>query len=193
MPLTKENTGQSNPRRAQDRERGSSGLERVREAAKRDGKLQFNNLLHHVTVDLLRQSYFSLKKKAAPGVDGTTWEEYGQDLESKLIDLHDRVHRGAYRAQPSRRVYLRKEDGRQRPIGIAAVEDKILQHAVGSVLNQIWEEDFQGFSYGFRSGRSQHDALDALYRAKAKSRDYAQEGGLGARLRYPVIFRQNFA
>ena len=162
-PLTKENTDQSNPRRAQDRTSGPNGLERVREAAKQDGKLQFNNLLHHVTVDLLEQSYFSLKKQAAPGVDGMTWEEYGQDLEAKLIDLHDRVHRGAYRARPSRRVYISKEDGRQRPIGIAAVEDKVLQHAVGTVLNQILEEDFKGFSYGFRPGRSQHDALDALY------------------------------
>jgi RNA-directed DNA polymerase len=162
-PLTKENTDQSNPRRAQDRTSGPSGLERVREAAKQDGKLQFNNLLHHVTVELLEQSYFSLKKKAAPGVDGTTWEEYGQGLEAKIIDLHDRVHRGAYRARPSRRVYISKDDGRQRPIGIASLEDKVLQHAVGMVLNQIWEEDFKGFSYGFRPGRSQHDALDALY------------------------------
>ena len=167
-PLTKENTGQSNSHRAQDRECGPSGLERVREAAKQDGELQFNNLLHHVTVEQLRQSYFRLKRKAAPGVDGTTWEEYGRDLEVKLIDLHDRVHRGAYRAQPSRRVWIPKGDGRQRPFfalarGIAALEDKIVQHAVGTVLNQIWEEDFKGFSYGFRPGRSQQDALDALY------------------------------
>jgi RNA-directed DNA polymerase len=169
-PLTKENTDQSNSRRAQDRTSGTSGLERVREAAKQDGKLRFNNLLHHVslrrfsaTVELLEQSYFSLKKQAAPGVDGTTWEEYGQDLKAKLIDLHDRVHREAYRARPSRRVYISKDDGRQRPLGIAALEDKVLQHAVGTVLNQIWEEDFKGFSYGFRPGRNQHDALDALY------------------------------
>ena len=162
-PLTKENTEQSNSRRAQDRERGSSGLERVREAAREDRKLQFNNLLHHVTADLLEQSYFSLKKNAAPGVDGATWKDYGRDLQAKIVDLHDRVHRGAYRAQPSRRVWIPKDDGRQRPLGIAALEDKIVQHAVGTVLNQIWEQDFKGFSYGFRAGRSQHDALDALY------------------------------
>jgi len=104
-----------------------------------------------------------LKKKAAPGVDGVTWEEYGRDLEAKLIDLHGRIHRGAYRAQPSRRVWISKTDGRQRPLGIAVLEDKIVQYAVTTVLNQIWEEDFLGFSYGFRPGRSQHDALDALY------------------------------
>jgi RNA-directed DNA polymerase len=162
-PLTKENAEQPNPGRTQSRENGSSGLDRVREAAKRDGKLQFTALLHHVTVDLLRDSYLRLKKKAAPGVDGVTWEEYGQGLEERLQDLHGRVHRGAYRAQPSRRVFIPKADGRQRPLGIAALEDKIVQHAVGRVLNQIWEEDFKGFSYGFREGRSQHDALDALY------------------------------
>jgi len=162
-PLTKENTEQSNPRRAQNRKSGPSGLERVREAARQDGKVQFNNLLHHVTVELLEQSYFSLKKKAAPGVDGTTWEAYGQELKAKIIGLKDRIHRGAYRALPSRRVWIPKDDGRQRPLGIAALEDKIVQHAVGMVLNQIWEEDFQGFSYGFRPRRSQHDALDALY------------------------------
>jgi RNA-directed DNA polymerase len=162
-PLTKENAEQPNPCRTQGRESGPSGLDRVREAAKRDGKLQFTALLHHVTVDLLRDSYLRLKKKAAPGVDGVTWTEYGQGLEERLIDLHDRVHGGAYQTQPSRRVYIKKTDGRQRPLGIAALEDKVVQHAVGRVLNQIWEEDFQGFSYGFREGRSQHDALDALY------------------------------
>jgi retron-type reverse transcriptase len=134
----------------------------VREAARRDKKLKFTALLHHVTVDLLRDSYHSLKKQAAPGVDGVTWEEYGQTLEARLTDLHGRIHRGAYRAKPSRRVYIPKGDGRQRPLGIAALEDKVVQHAVGRVLNQIWEEDFLGFSYGFRPGRSQHDVLDAL-------------------------------
>ena len=179
-PLVKENTEQSNQCRTQSRENGSNGLERVREAAKKDGKVRFTALLHHVTVDLLRDSYSSLKKKAAPGVDGVTWREYGEGLEGRLSDLHGRIHRGAYQAQPSRRTWIPKTDGRQRPLGIAALEDKIVQHAVGTVLNQIWEEDFKGFSYGFRPGRSQHDALDALYRAKAKSRDYAQEGELGA-------------
>jgi RNA-directed DNA polymerase len=161
--LTKENMDQQNLYRTQSRESGTSELDRVREAARRDKKLRFTALLHHVTVDLLRDSYHSLKKQAAPGVDGVTWEEYGQTLEARLSDLQGRIHRGAYRAKPSRRVWIPKSDGRQRPLGIAALEDKIVQHAVGMVLNQIWEEDFLGFSYGFRPRRSQHDALDALY------------------------------
>jgi len=162
-PLTRENADQLNPCRTQSRESGPNGLERVREAAKKDGKLQFTALLHHVNIDLLRDSYNSLKKTAAPGVDGTTWQGYGQGLEEHLQDLHGQIHRGAYQAQPSRRVWIPKADGRERPLGIAALEDKIVQHAVGRVLNQIWEEDFLGFSYGFRPGRSQQDALDALY------------------------------
>ena len=160
---TKENTQQPNLRRTPSRGRRQSGLERVRETARKDGKLKFTALLHHVSIDLLRDSYNSLKKQAAPGVDGMTWEEYGRDLEARLADLHGRIHRGAYRAQPSRRVWIPKADGRQRPLGVVALEDKIVQYAVGTVLNQIWEEDFLGFSYGFRSGRSQHDALDALW------------------------------
>ena len=162
-PLTKENTRQPKPYRTPSRESGPSGLERVREAAKQEGKQRFTALLHHVSIDLLRESYYSLKKQAAPGVDGVTWQEYGQDLEARLRDLHGRVHRGAYHAQPSRRVWIPKADGRQRPLGIAALEDKVVQHAVGTVLNQIWEEDFLGFSYGFRPGRGQQDALDALW------------------------------
>ena len=162
-PLTKENTREPTPCRTPCRESGPSGLERVREAAKRNGKLRFTALLHHLNPEQLCSSYLSLKKRAAAGVDGMSWEEYGQDLENRLADLHDRIHRGAYRAKPSRRVWIPKADGRQRPLGIAALEDKIVQHAVGTVLNQIWEEDFLGFSYGFRPGRSQHDALDALY------------------------------
>ena len=114
-----------------------------------------------MTTDLLRDSYYSLKRAAAPGVDGVTWGQYGEGVEERLRDLHDRVHRGAYRAQPSRRTYIPKADGRQRPLGIAALEDKIVQQAVVTVLNEIYEEDFLGFSYGFRPGRSQHDALDA--------------------------------
>ena len=161
--LTKENTRQPNLGRTPSRETRPSGLERVREAARKDGKLKFTALLHHVSIDLLRGSYYSLKKQAAPGVDGMTWGDYGQDLEARLADLDGRIHRGAYRAQPSRRVWIPKADGRQRPIGIAALEDKIVQHAIGTVLNQIWEEDFLDFSYGFRPGRSQHDALDALW------------------------------
>ena len=141
-PLVKENTEQSNQCRTQSRESGSQGLERVREVAKKEGKVQFTALLHHVTVDLLRDSYSGLKKKAAPGVDGVTWEEYGKGLEERISDLHGRIHRGAYRAQPSRRTWIPKADGRQRPLGNAALEDKIVQRAVGTVLNQIWEEDF---------------------------------------------------
>ena len=161
--VTKENMDQPNPGRTQSRGSGPNGLERVRQAAKRDGKQRFTSLLHHVTIDLLRDSYQRLNKQAAPGVDGVTWEEYGRDVEERLRDLHGRIHRGAYQARPSRRVFIPKADGRQRPLGIAALEDKIVQQAIGTVLNHIWEEDFLGFSYGFRPGRSQHDALDALY------------------------------
>lgn len=159
---TKGNTEETHTRRTQGRERVSQGLGGVREAARRDKKQKFTALLHHVTTELLRASYQKLKKQAAPGVDGVTWEEYGEGLEEKLRDLHDRIHRGSYRAQPSRRTYIPKADGRQRPLGIAALEDKIVQQAVVTVLNEIYEEDFLGFSYGFRPGRSQHDALDAL-------------------------------
>jgi group II intron reverse transcriptase/maturase len=162
-PLTKENTSEPNSHRTRSRESGPSGLARVRETAKQDKKLKFTALLHHVSIDLLRESYYSLKRKAAPGVDGMTWQEYGEDLEARLSDLHGRIHRGAYRAQPSRRVWIPKADGRQRPLGVAALEDKIVQYAVGKVLNQIWEEDFLGFSYGFRAGRGQQEALDALW------------------------------
>lgn len=159
---TKGNTGEAHTRRTQGRERASQGLEGVREAARRDKKQKFTALLHHVTVDLLRDSYYSLKRKAAPGVDGVTWQQYGEGEEERLRDLHNRVHRGSYRAQPSRRTYIPKADSRQRPLGIAALEDKIVQQAVVTVLNAIYEEDFLGFSYGFRPRRSQHDALDAL-------------------------------
>ena len=162
-PLTEENTEEPNSCRTPSRGSEPSGLDRVRQAAKEDKRLRFTALLHHVNVDLLRRSYYSLKRHAAAGVDGVTWEEYGDGLEERLADLHARIHRGAYRAKPSRRVWIPKPDGRQRPLGIAALEDKIVQHAVGTVLNQIWEEDFLDFSYGFRPGRSQHDALDALY------------------------------
>jgi len=119
-------------------------------------------LLHHLTVDLLRDSYYALQREAAPGVDGVRWAEYEDGLEPRLKDLHERVHRGSYRAQASRRIYMQKPDGRQRPIGIAALEDKIVQQAVVTILNAIYEEDFRGFSYGFRPGRSPHNALDAL-------------------------------
>ena len=124
---------------------------------------RFTALLHHVTVELLRASYFELKRSAAPGVDGMTWLAYGQDLEKRIADLHGRVHREVYWAQPSKRAWIPKVDGRQRPLGIAALEDKIVQQAIKTVLEQIYEEDFLGFSYGFRPGRSCHNALDALW------------------------------
>jgi RNA-directed DNA polymerase len=161
--LTEENAEQSNSNRTRSRDIGSSGLERVREAARRDKQLKFTALLHHINIELLRHSYYGLKRQAAPGVDGVVWQEYGEGLEERLIDLHSRIHRRAYRAQPSLRKWIPKGDGtKQRPLGIAALEDKIVQAAAVEVLNQIWEEDFVEFSYGFRPGRSQHDALDAL-------------------------------
>jgi RNA-directed DNA polymerase len=131
----------------------SQGLQGVRRVAKEKKQERFTTLLHHVTVDLLRESFASLKKQAAAGVDGVTWKEYEEGLGGRLVDLHGRIHRGAYRAQPSRRVYIPKADGRQRPLGIAALEDKIVQQAVVTVLNEIYEVDFRGFSYGFRPGR----------------------------------------
>ena len=140
----------------------SPGLDRVRQAARQRKKERFTALLHHVTVDLLRDAFYALKRKAAPGVDGLTWQDYEAELEDHLRDLHARVHRGAYRALPVRRRYIPKPGGKQRPLGIAALEDKIVQRAVVVVLNAIYEEDFLGFSYGFRPKRSQHDALDAL-------------------------------
>jgi len=156
------NADQQSTHRTQIRARVSQALERVRQAAKARKKERFTALLHHVDPDLLRLSFYALKRNAAPGADGVTWQDYEANLESNLQDLHSRVHRGAYRAQPSRRKYIPKPDGRQRPLGIAAVEDKIVQRAVVAVLNAIYEEDFLGFSYGFRPKRSQHDALDAL-------------------------------
>ena len=158
----KENAGEPSPSRTQSRAIGSRGLEGVREAAKKDKGLRFTALLHHVTEKLLLDSFYALKKQAAPGVDEVTWQEYEPGVEERIHDLHGRVHRGAYRAQPSRRVYIPKPDGRQRPLGIAALEDKIVQQAVVTVLNCIYEEDFVGFSYGFRPGKGAHDALDAL-------------------------------
>ncbi len=124
--------------------------------------MRFTALLHHVTAPLLLNSYYELKKQAAPGVDGMTWQQYGTGLTERINDLHDRVQRGAYRAQPSKRAYIPKEDGRPRPLGIASLEDKIVQQALVTVLNEIYEQDFKGFSYGFRPSRSAHDALDAL-------------------------------
>jgi group II intron reverse transcriptase/maturase len=161
-PMIKENTRQSHTPLTQSETSVSQGLEGVWKAAKENQGTRFTALLHHMTVDLLRESFYALKRKAAPGVDGVTWQDYEAGLEERLVDLHGRVRRGTYRAQPTRRVYIPKSDGRQRPLGIAALEDKVVQQATITILNQIYEEDFLGFSYGFRPGRSQHDALDAL-------------------------------
>jgi RNA-directed DNA polymerase len=140
----------------------SSDLDRVRQVARKDRDVRFTALLHHVSVDRLREAYRAISPNAAPGVDGVTWRDYGLDLEANLQDLHARVQRGAYRATPSRGVFIPKPDGRSRPLGVAALEDKILQRAVVEVLNAVYEQDFVGFSYGFRPGRGPHDALDAL-------------------------------
>ena len=158
----KGNADQQSTRRAQDRESVSQALDRIRQAARQRKKERFTSLFHHINIQLLRTAFFALKRNAAPGVDGLTWQDYEADLERRLNDLHARVHRGAYRALPSRRRYIPKPDGRQRPLAIAALEDKIVQRASIAVLNAIYEEDFLGFSYGFRPKRGQHDALDAL-------------------------------
>ena len=162
--LAKGNLPQQNASRTPSRGDAPSALERVRQAAGKDKKLRFTALLHHIyNLETLRMAYFRLKKEAAPGVDGETWRHYGEQLEGNLQDLSERLKRGAYRAKPVRRVYIPKADGRQRPLGVPALEDKIVQRAAVEVLNAIYETDFLGFSYGFRPGRSQHQALDALY------------------------------
>src|SRR5712691_7514083 len=160
---TEGNAGQQSTRRAQDRESVSQALGRVRQAAKQRRKERFTALFHHLNPAMLRTAFFALKREAAAGVDGMTWQDYEADLDRKIEDLWDRVHRGAYRAQPSRRRYIPKPDGRQRPLAVAALEDKIVQRATTALLNAIYEEEFLGFSYGFRPGRGQHDALDALH------------------------------
>jgi retron-type reverse transcriptase len=161
-PKVKENIAQPRTRPTQSGGSVSQGLSGVHQRARERKQEQFTALLHHLTVGRLRESYFALKRKAAPGVDGETWQQYGVGLEDRLVDLHSRLHRGAYQAKPSLRAYILKADGRQRPLGIAAVEDKVVQQAVVTILNQIYEVDFRGFSYGYRPGRSQHPALDAL-------------------------------
>ena len=162
--LTKGSLPQQNASRTPSRTDAPSALERVRQAAGKDKKLRFTALLHHIyNLETLRMAYFRLKKEATPGVDGETWRHYGEELERNLQDLSERLKRGAYRAKPVRRVYIPKADGRQRPLGVTALEDKIVQRAAVEVLNAIYETDFLGFSYGFRPGRSQHQALDALY------------------------------
>jgi len=164
--LAKGNPRQQNAPRTLSREGVHSALERVRQAARRDKKVRFTALLHHVyNVETLRAAYFSLKREAAPGVDGETWRHYGEALEENLQDLSGRLKRGAYRAKPVRRAYIPKADGRQRPLGVTTLEDKLVQRATVEVLNAIYETDFVGFSYGFRPERGQHDALDALYTA----------------------------
>ena len=162
--LAKGNSPQQNASRAPNRNNAPSALERIRQAAKKDRKLRFTALLHHIyNLDTLRGAYLSLKREAAAGVDRETWRHYGENLEANLQDLSERLKRGAYRAKPVRRVYIPKADGRQRPLGVTALEDKIAQRATVEVLNAIYETDFLGFSYGFRPGRSPHHALDALY------------------------------
>jgi group II intron reverse transcriptase/maturase len=159
---TKRNTAEDHTHRTQGRASVPQGLERVRERARQGKQERFTALLHHIDKDRLRGAYGALNRAAAPGIDGVTWKQYGEELESNLEDLLERIHRGTYRAQPSRRQYIAKSDGRQRPLGIAALEDKLAQRAVVEVLNAIYEEDFLGFSYGSRPGRGQHDALDAV-------------------------------
>jgi RNA-directed DNA polymerase len=159
---TKGNAGQQSTRRTQCRESVSQAPERIRQVARARKKERFTALFHHIDAELLEEAYFELQENAAPGVDRLTWKDYEADLERNLEDLHGRVQRGAYRALPSRRVYIPKPDGRQRPLAVAALEDKIVQRAVAALLSAIYEEDFLGFSYGFRPGRGAHDALDAL-------------------------------
>jgi RNA-directed DNA polymerase len=162
-PRAKGNPDEQNVSRTQGRTDATNALDRIRQAAQRDGRQRFTALLHHVyDVGRLRTAYFALKRAAAAGVDGQTWKQYGEELEGNLRDLSDRLRRGAYRAKPVRRTYIPKADGRQRPLGVPALEDKLVQRAVVEVLNAIYEQDFLGFSYGFRPQRSQHQALDAL-------------------------------
>ncbi|MGO8919992.1 MAG: reverse transcriptase domain-containing protein [Stellaceae bacterium] len=159
----KGNGGRTAAARTQSRDTASNGLAAVRQAARQSKSVRFTALLHHITTDLLKRSYLALARDAAPGIDGVTWQAYGETLEGNLKDLHERVHRGSYRARPARRTYIPKADGTERPLSILCLEDKIVQQAVVSVLEAIYEEDFLGFSYGFRPGRGQHDALDALH------------------------------
>src|SRR5437016_7838003 len=162
--LTKGNLQQQNVSRTPSRTDTPSALQRVRQAASKDKETRFTALLHHIyNLETLRMAYFCLKKEAAPGVDGETWRHYGETLEDNLQDLSHRLKRGAYRAKPVRRAYIDKSDGRKRPLGVPVLEDKLVQRATVEVLNAIYETDFLGFSYGFRPGRSQHQALDALY------------------------------
>jgi RNA-directed DNA polymerase len=162
--LAKGKPPRQNANRAQDRAKVQSALGRIRQAALKDKRQRFTSLMHHIyDLSMLREAYYGLKRDAAPGVDGETWREYGEDLESNLAELSGRLRRGAYRAKPVRRVYIAKADGRMRPLGVTTLEDKIVQRATVEVMNAIYETEFLGFSYGFRPGKSQHNALDALY------------------------------
>ena len=166
----KGNGGQTAAVRTQSRAAASIGLAAVRQAARQSRNVRFTALLHHIDIELLERSYFALKRNSAPGIDGVTWQAYGENLAEKLTNLHARIHRGGYRARPARRTFIPKPDGSQRPLSILCLEDKLVQQAVVSVLETIYEEDFLGFSYGFRPGRGQHDALDALHAAIYRKR-----------------------
>jgi RNA-directed DNA polymerase len=159
----KGNDGETAAARTLRRDTASNGLVAVRRAARQSKSVRFTALLHHITIELLEQSYLSLERDSASGIDGVTWQAYGENLEERLTDLHDRIHKGSYRSRPARRTYIPKADGSRRPLAILCVEDKTVQKAVATVLEAIYEEDFVGFSYGFRPGRGQHDALDALH------------------------------
>jgi RNA-directed DNA polymerase len=162
--LAKGKPPRQNTNRVQDRATVQSALGRIRQAAVKDKKAKFTSLMHHIyDLGALREAYYGLKRDAAPGVDGETWRQYGENLENSLEELSTRLLRGAYRAKPVRRVFITKEDGRQRPLGVTALEDKLVQRATVTVLNGIYETDFLGFSYGYRLGKGQHNALDALY------------------------------
>src|SRR5918911_214643 len=174
---TEENADPQSTVRTQSRAAVSQARARIRGAVTRNRKEKLTALLHHVGVDVLRAGFLSLRRAAAPGVDGMTWERYAEDLEANLADLHARVHAGAYRALPSRRRYIPKADGRQRPLGVAALEDKVVQAAVVMLLTPVFEAEFLGFSYGFRPGRGQHDALDALAYGVGKRRGGGAPGG----------------
>jgi len=156
------NGGKTAAARTLRRDTASNGLVAVRRAARQSKSVRLTALLHHITIDLLKQSYFSLERDSAPGIDGVTWQAYGENLEEKLTELHDRVHKGSYRTRPARRTYIPKADGAQRPLAILCLEDKVIQQAVATVLEAIYEEDFVGFSYGFRPGRGQHGTKGIL-------------------------------
>jgi|SRR3954470_12782738 len=181
---TKGNADQQSTRRTQSRVSVSQALERIRQVARERRKERFTALFHHIGIELLAEAFCELKADAAPGVDQLTWKDYEADLGRNLEDLHDRVQRGAYRALPSRRVYIPKPDGRQRPLAVAALEDKIVQRAVVTLLNAIYEEDFLGFSCGFRPGRGH-----ARCAGCSLCRDLPQEGELHTGRRHPVVLR----